>query len=182
MMTTDRTITELCEWAARMDAVIVCVHEPNHFFHDWIAQAHTPGNCRFHLPDYRYPLSADEQRILYDHVKSGGSVILLSPKAADDPKTLAHELGHVAVFLAGCDDADNRDSKPSQTLLRHAEQCGLDEFSQESNVELMAECVAWRMLDLPLSAKLHSFSNAPFAEFVRRTGWRSRSRWSQTGA
>lgn len=173
-MTSERTITELCAWAARLGAVLLCVREPDSRFHDWKAQAHTPGCCTFHLPDFHYPLSSDEQRILYEHVKRGGSVILLAPKAADDPKTLAHELGHVAVFLAGCDDADDRDSKPNRTLIRHAEQCGLDGLSQESNVELMAECVAWRMLDLSLSAKLHSFSDAPFSEFARRTGWQSR--------
>jgi hypothetical protein len=163
------TIAKLCAWAACLGAVTVCVREPDKRFHDWVAQAIPPGNCAFHKPEYHYPVSVGELSILHAHMQRGGSVILLSPQAADDAMTLAHELGHVAADLAGCDD---RDRKPNQTLLRHAEKYGL-EFDPETNAELMAECVGRRMLELPLSAELRRFSNDAFSEFTRRTGWQA---------
>jgi hypothetical protein len=162
------TIAKLCAWAACLGAVTVCVREPDRCYHDWVAQAIPPGNCTF-KPDYHYPVSVGELSILHAHMQCGGSVILLSPKAANDAMTLAHELGHVAADLAGCDD---RDRKPNQTLLRHAEKYGL-EFDPETNAELMAECVGRRMLELPLSAELRRFSDAAFSEFTRRTGWQA---------
>jgi hypothetical protein len=165
-------IPKLCAWAARMDVLIVCVREPDRRFHDWIAQTHTPGTVRTLYPDdYRYPLGTEEKSILHAHIKDGGSIVLLSPKAANDALTFAHELGHVAAYLAGCDDAKDRDRKPSRTLLRQAEKCGFDDFSRESNAELTAECVGRRMLELPLSVELHRFCDAAFSEFTRRTGW-----------
>jgi hypothetical protein len=116
-------------------------------------------------------LSADEKRILYAHIKNGGSVILLDREAANDFHTLAHELGHVAAFLADC-ECDYR--KPAPKLASRARRCGFDEHSRESNDELMAECVAWLMLELPLSPLLHDFCQAAVETFVGRSGWKSR--------
>jgi len=111
------------------------------------------------------------KRILYAHVKSGGAVILLDRDAANDSRVLAHEMGHVAAFLADC-DCDYR--KPDPKLLTRARRCGFDEHYCESNDGLMAECLACRMLELPLWPLLHNFCEPAFAEFTRRTGWQSR--------
>ncbi|MFZ3265759.1 MAG: hypothetical protein WA172_17260 [Terriglobales bacterium] len=162
-------IVQLCEWAARLGAVIVSVRASREC---WSAQASTPNHCVFTLDSHDY-LSMDEKRILYAHIKNGGSVIFLNFEYADDPSVLAHELGHVAAFLAGR-DCDYR--KPTPKLARRAQRCGMDWRATESRDELMAECVAWRMLDLPLSPLLCDFCETAFSEFTRRTGWQSR--WS----
>lgn len=129
-------------------------------------------HCTFTLPRTT-GLSDEEKRILYAHVKSGCSVILLSREASEDRSVLAHELGHVAAHLANC-DLDFR--KPVPKLARRALRCGMDSRATVSRDELMAECVAWRMLDLPLSPILCDFCETAFSEFARRTGWQSR--WS----
>jgi hypothetical protein len=168
--TSEVTIAQLCVWASQLNAVVVSV--PAIDEDGIMGHAHTPNCCTFTLPAYSC-LSTEEKDALYAHIKSGGSVILLSRESANDPSVLAHELGHVAAFLADC-DRDFR--KPAPKLVRRARRCGLDEQSRESNDELMAECVAWRMLDWPLSPLLFDFCEPTFSEFARRTGWQSR--WS----
>jgi len=163
-------IMKLCAWAAQLNAVVVSV--PAIDEDGRMGHAHTPNFCTFTLDNYSC-LSADEKRLLYAHVQNGGSVVLLSREASEDPSVLAHELGHVAAFLGDC-DCDFR--KPTPKLAHRARRCGMDEHSRESNDELMAECVAWRMLDLPLYPLLDSFCAPAFSEFARRTGWQSR--WS----
>lgn len=160
-MTSENAVAKLCGWAERMGAVIVCARSLH-----GLAQTHTPNFCTFTMSDYPC-LSADEKRLLYTHVKNGGSVIVLSCEASQDPSVLAHELGHVAAYLASC-DRDYR--KPTPKMARRARRCGMDWRAVESRDELMAECVAWRMLDLPLYPLLSDFCETAFSEFARRTG------------
>jgi len=167
---TEDALAKLCLWAARMGALVVTVPELDE--DGRLGHAHTPSYCTFTLPNYSC-LSAEEKSILYAHVKDGGSVILLSREASEDPRVLAHELGHVAAYLANC-DLDYR--KPAPKLARRAQRCGMDWRAITSRDELMAECVAWRILDLPLYPLLCDFCETAFSEFARRTGWQSR--WS----
>jgi hypothetical protein len=120
--------------------------------------AQTPNWCVFTLPCDDY-LNFKEKQILHGHVKSGGSVIFLDSQASDDPHVLAHEIGHVAVYRAG---KDRGFSKPVPKLARLAKRCGFDDASLENNDELMAECLAWRILSLPLYPQLHAFCEEAF--------------------
>jgi hypothetical protein len=89
----------------------------------------------------------------------GGTVIFLDVEAACDSHVLAHEIGHVANYLAG---ADRDFRRPVPKLARLAKRCGLDESSRESNDEMMAECTARRVLKLPLYPQLHAFCEKSF--------------------
>ena len=162
------TIETLCQYAASLGAVVVTVGElPS----GALAQAQTPNFCTLTLPEFDVCLNAEEKRALYAHVRDGGCVILLSREAADDATVLAHEMGHVAAFHANC---DRDDRKPTPKLVRRAQRCGMDERAVESKDELMAECVAWRILELPLSPPLRDFCESTFSQFVGRSGWKSR--------
>jgi hypothetical protein len=168
-MNAEMTAT-LCGWAASLGAGVVTVRAlPS----GALAQAQTPNFCTLTLPEFDMCLSAEEKRILYADIKKGGCVILLTAETASDPAVLAHEIGHVVMFYAEC-DRDYR--KPVPKLLRRARRCGMDECAPENRDELMAECVAWRILELPLSPLLGDFCESAFLEFVRRTDWESRYR------
>jgi hypothetical protein len=147
-------ITHLCRTASAMGCVVLSVPDLG----GPLGLCQTPMWCVFTLPAYGF-LTPDEKDTLYAHVRHGGTLIFLDRAAASDEAVLAHEIGHVAVFLAG-KDRDFR--KPHPKLRTKAKRCGFDDASLESNDELMAECVGRRILGLPLYPHLVAFSEEAF--------------------
>jgi hypothetical protein len=142
----------LCALAYAMGALVLSVRGLGA-----LGCTQTPNWCVFTLSDYEY-LSPDEKRVLHGHIRNGGSLIFLDREAGQD--ALAHEIGHVAMFLAG-QDLDF--SKPNRELAALAKRCKFDDYYLESNDELRAECVARRLLGLPLFPQLHAFSEKAFS-------------------
>lgn len=147
------TMDHLCHVASAMGALTVSVQHLGS-----LGLTQTPDWCVFTLPCYEY-LGPEEKQILYAHVKNGGSLIFLDREASEDSHILAHEIGHVAVYLTG-KDRDFR--KPAPKLARLGKRCGFDCDSLESNDELMAECVAQKILSHPLYPQLDTFCEEAF--------------------